>query len=94
MLASLCEMPRLRSLTIYIDDSNVRRKNESIVTMAYLAKKTSGQPNLRMTRDLRTVHGMDYVRQMRGLRVLKVLDHKTCDPVRDWSFTLDLQTYV
>lgn len=62
--------------------------------MAYLANKTSGKPSFRMNRDLRTVQGMDYVRQLRGLRVLKFLDNKTCDPVQDWSFVLDLETYV
>ena len=93
-LASLCEMPRLRSLTIYVNESYVGRKHEGIVQMAYLAKKTSGKQRFRLNRDLRTVQGMDHVRQLRGLRVLKFLDYKTCDTVRDWSFVLDLETYI
>ena len=93
-LASLCEMPRLRTLTIYIDESPVRRKYEGIAPMSYLATKTSGRPDFRMKRNLRTVQGIDYVRQIRGLQVLRVLDHRTCQPIRDWSFVLDLETYV
>lgn len=93
-LAHLCDMVRLRSLTMYIDESHVRRKQEGIVQMAYLARKTSGQPDFRMSRNLRTVQGIDYVRQLRGLRILRVLENKTCEPVRDWSFLLDLEMYV
>lgn len=92
-LAHLCDMARLRSLTMYIDESHVRRKQEGIVQMAYLAGKTSGQPDFRMSRNLRTLQGLDYVRQLRGLRVLRILENKTCKPVRDWSFLLDLETY-
>lgn len=93
-LAHLCDMVRLRSLTMYLDESHVRRKQEGIVQMAYLAGKTSGQPDFRMSRNLRTLQGIDYVRHLRGLRVLRVLENKTCEPVRDWSFLLDLETYV
>ncbi|SPO02684.1 uncharacterized protein DNG_05357 [Cephalotrichum gorgonifer] len=91
-LASLCEMARLRSLTIYVDEAHVRRKHEGINYMSYLSKRTSGQPDFRMARNLRTLQGIDYVRQTRGLRVLRVLGHKSCEPVRDWTFVLDLET--
>ena len=93
-LAHFCDMARLRSLTMYLDVSHVRRKQEGIIQMAYLAGNTSGQPDFRMSRNLRTLQGIDYVRQLRGLRVLRVLESKTCEPVRDWSFLLDLETYA
>lgn len=93
-LAHFCDMARLRSLTMYLDVSHVRRKQEGIIQMAYLAGKTSGQPDFRMSRNLRALQGIDYVRQLRGLRVLRVLESKTCEPVRDWSFLLDLETYA
>lgn len=94
VLAHLCDMARLSCLTMYTNKSHVRRKQEGIVQMAYLTRKTSGQPDFHMFRNLRTLQGLDYVRQLRGLRVLRIFHIKTCEPIRDWSFLLDLKTYV
>jgi hypothetical protein len=87
-------MVRLRSLTVYVDESSsgvVRRQHETIPHIAFLAKKTAGRPNHRLTRNLRGLQGLDYVRQLRGLRVLSFIDLTTMEVVRDWSFALDLQ---
>lgn len=93
-LATLCDMARLRSLKIYLDESStgaVRRQYEEVSHIAYLAKKTAGQPNYRLTRNLWCMQGLDYIRQLRGLRSIKFIDLMTMEPVRDWSFILSLE---
>jgi hypothetical protein len=91
------DMPRLRSLTLLIDETSVpyvRRAHESMGMMKNMWNWTAGQPNHRMTRSLRTVQGIDYIYQLRGLKTLKVYDlakGNERQPVRDWSFVLDLE---
>lgn len=87
-------MFRLRSLKVYLDESSlsaIRRPSESIQHIAYLAKKTDGQPSHRLKRNLHCLQGLDYVKQLRGLRVISFIDLMTMEPVRDWHFTMVLE---
>ncbi|KAI0477357.1 hypothetical protein GGR56DRAFT_404392 [Xylariaceae sp. FL0804] len=75
-------------------DDSVDENNDD----CYLAMKrrTAVQPNARDFRSLRTVHGLDYIAQLRGLKWCRfyTTDRGVANRtlVRDWSFSLDIQT--
>ena len=91
------DMPRLQHLTLHIEESSlpyIRRSHESIIKMRNSWVLTAGQPNHRMTRSLRTIQGIDYIYQLRGLKTLKVYDLAKGSgrhPVRDWTAVRDLE---
>ena len=103
-LTWLTELPRLKTLVIHINETGkqyVRRKVENPAIKKFMAAKTAGQPNTRMTRSLRCVQGLDHIYELRGLKFVKLYDfQKALDgggirvPVRDWSFREDVSNQV
>ncbi|KAF9875952.1 hypothetical protein CkaCkLH20_06398 [Colletotrichum karsti] len=95
----LCEMPRLKSLTVHINETGrevVRRKYEPARIKDYMAAQTAGQPNFRLTRSLRTLQGLDYIHQLRGMALIRFLDFEKHlklggrHHIRDWTFGQDV----
>ena len=73
----LAELLRLKTLTIHIDESSekvMRRPYEPRSLISCMKTLTQTQPNYRLFRALRNVHGMDYVYDLRGLRWVHVYD--------------------
>ncbi|EFQ35443.1 hypothetical protein CGRA01v4_13688 [Colletotrichum graminicola] len=96
----LCQMRRLKSLTIHIDESGSgyrRRKHEPAGHVDWMASMTAGQPNFRLTRSLRTLQGLDFIYQLRGMEFIQFYDYEMCringgrHPIRDWSFYMDIE---
>src|SRR5262245_9460538 len=88
-------MPRLRTATFFIDESSgsrARRGHESTNRLSYMCGVTAGKANFRNTRSMRTIQGMDFVYQLRGMRSVnwydfgRWLDGRRIEPIRDWSF--------
>lgn len=50
------------------DDYYARTKIRRLDTFGQMVKRTLCQPNFRKYRSLRTVHGMDYIYQLRGMK--------------------------
>ncbi|TEA13360.1 hypothetical protein C8034_v005015 [Colletotrichum sidae] len=97
----LCDMPRLKTLTIHINESGhqyMRRRHEPSNVRSYLASVTAGQPNFRLTRSLRTLQGLDYIYQLRGMDFVCFFDFEKHlrfggrHHIRDWSFVKDVET--
>ncbi|RYP72669.1 hypothetical protein DL769_004411 [Monosporascus sp. CRB-8-3] len=66
-------------------------------TFGKLMKRTDMQPNWRRNRSMRTVHGMDYLYQLRGMQWIRFKDVSAPEhrgDIRDWSFINDLNTAV
>ncbi|RYP43364.1 hypothetical protein DL768_009958 [Monosporascus sp. mg162] len=62
-----------------------------------LMKRTDLQPNWRRNRSMRTVHGMDYLYQLRGMKWIRFKDVSAPDHrgnIRDWSFINDMNAAV
>ncbi|KAL0934169.1 uncharacterized protein CTRU02_210968 [Colletotrichum truncatum] len=96
----LCEMPQLKSLTIHINETGagyIRRRHEPSQVIDYMASNTAGQPNFRLTRSLRTIQGLDYITQLRGMNFVRLFDFEMHlelggrHVIRDWTFTRDVQ---
>lgn len=96
----LCELPRLKSLTVHINESGsqyIRRKHEPMAIRNYMASKTAGQPNFRLMRQLRTLQGLDYIHQLRGMEIVRFYDFERHlqrggrHTIRDWSFGEDVE---
>ncbi|KAF4922943.1 hypothetical protein CGCVW01_v004964 [Colletotrichum viniferum] len=97
----LCDLPRLKSLTIHINETGsqyIRRKHEPSTVKDFMASKTAGQPNFRFARSLRTLQGLDYIHQLRGMQVIRFLDFEKHlklggrHDIRDWTFGRDVET--
>ncbi|KAF3801722.1 hypothetical protein GCG54_00014938 [Colletotrichum gloeosporioides] len=97
----LCELPRLKSLTVHINETGsqyIRRKHEPSTVKDFMASKTAGQPNFRFARSLRTLQGLDYIHQLRGMQVIRFLDFEKHlklggrHDIRDWTFGRDVET--
>ncbi|KAI0102270.1 hypothetical protein GGR51DRAFT_527678 [Nemania sp. FL0031] len=61
------------------------------------ARRTDLQPNFRKNRSMRTVQGMDFIYQLRGMRRVRFCDSNAEGPdteIRDWSFTRDINSMV
>ncbi|KAH6617077.1 hypothetical protein F5144DRAFT_551576 [Chaetomium tenue] len=97
----LVDMYRLKTLVIHLNETGkeyIRRGYEAPAIKRFLAAKTAGQPNQRMTRSLRCLQGLDYIYQLRGLEWIRFYDFakvlKTGRSVRktvqDWSFVEDV----
>ena len=78
----------------YVDFSN--RKIETLNPYQVTLKRTSAHPNFRGNRSMRTCHGMDYIYQLRGMRWIRFFEVSggTRQPIRDWSFTDDINSVV
>ncbi|RYP08780.1 hypothetical protein DL764_001691 [Monosporascus ibericus] len=66
-------------------------------TFGKLMKRTDMQPNWRRNRSMRTVQGMDYLYQLRGMRWIRFKDVSAPEyraNIRDWSFINDMNTAV
>ncbi|KAI0553897.1 hypothetical protein F4679DRAFT_598170 [Xylaria curta] len=60
-------------------------------------RRTDCQPNYRKTRSLRTVQGMDFIYQLRGMKWVRFYDANALNArrtVRDWSFSQDINNVV
>ncbi|KAI0441426.1 hypothetical protein F4803DRAFT_576466 [Xylaria telfairii] len=56
-------------------------------------RRTEFQPNYRKTRSMRTVQGMDFIYQLRGMRYVRFYDSnagRARQPIQDWSFLQDI----
>ncbi|OLN95996.1 hypothetical protein CCHL11_07101 [Colletotrichum chlorophyti] len=96
----LCEMPRLKSLVIHINETGskyMRRKYEPWDCKNYMSFITAGQPNFRFSRQLRTLQGLDFIHQLRGMELIQFYDFEVHlkygvrQPIRDWSFFMDIE---
>ncbi|KAK4133642.1 hypothetical protein BT67DRAFT_340540, partial [Trichocladium antarcticum] len=94
------EMCRLRTLVVHINETGekyIRRRYENPALIKYMAAKTAGQPNRRMSRSLRCVQGIDYIYNLRGLDFIRFYDfnqnlqehNSDRVPVQDWSYSED-----
>jgi len=97
----LQECRRLRTLVIHINEqgkAHIRRRYESQDVVNYMAGKTAGQPNYRLTRSMRTVQGIDHLYQLRGMTWVRFYDLEQAWTerddsrilVNDWSFDEDI----
>ncbi|KAI1504783.1 hypothetical protein F5X99DRAFT_432545 [Biscogniauxia marginata] len=60
-----------------------------------MVRRTDNQPNYRKYRSMRTVHGMDYLYQLRGLKWIRFYEaNSRRELIRDWSFIKDLSSVV
>ncbi|KAJ8130241.1 hypothetical protein O1611_g3387 [Lasiodiplodia mahajangana] len=60
-------------------------------------RRTTFQPNFRKNRSMRTVQGMDFIYQLRGMRRVRFCDVNADQPdteIRDWSFIRDINSVV
>lgn len=101
----LREALRLRTLVVFLQESSsevLRRPYEPDELKRDMKKNTSGQPNARMTRSMRSLFGLDYVLTLRGLSWCrwydsdKMLETKNREEskIRDASFALDVSNSV
>ncbi|KAB5566402.1 hypothetical protein GE09DRAFT_1218664 [Coniochaeta sp. 2T2.1] len=106
-LTLLLKLPRLRTLAIFLAESDPRyqrRKYESPEVKAKLVAATTDQPNFRQNRSLRTLQGADCLHLLRGLEWVKVYDLTLMvrdvnpipelRPIRDQSFLADITNSV
>ncbi|KDN65923.1 hypothetical protein CSUB01_02615 [Colletotrichum sublineola] len=96
----LCQMPRLKSLVIHVNESGmdgIRRGHEPAKYIDWMSSVTAGQPNFRQTRSLRTLQGLDFIYQLRGMELIQFYDYEMArkngrrHPIRDWSFYMDVE---
>ncbi|GKT44065.1 uncharacterized protein ColSpa_04246 [Colletotrichum spaethianum] len=96
----LCQMRRLKSLVVHVDESSRdynRRGHEPCSYIKHMASLTAGQPNFRLTRSLRTLQGLDFIHQLRGMEFIQFYDYEMArkdggrHPIRDWSFGMDVE---
>ncbi|KAJ4263821.1 hypothetical protein NW762_005854 [Fusarium torreyae] len=102
-LAYLPEACRLKSVSIHLPESAkqyMRRKHEPSQMVDFLVNKTSGHPNFRRFRSLRTLQGLDYLHCLRGIHEMTFWDYTKWReselkmPVRDWTFVRDINDVV
>ncbi|KZL87775.1 hypothetical protein CI238_06924 [Colletotrichum incanum] len=99
-ISSLCHMRRLKSLIVHIDESgkdHKRRNHEPSAYTKWMTSLTAGQPNFRLTRSLRTLQGLDFIHQLRGMELIQFYDYEMARkdggryPIRDWSFNMGIE---
>ncbi|KAI1338429.1 hypothetical protein F5Y15DRAFT_128864 [Xylariaceae sp. FL0016] len=124
-LTKLMDMPRLRTLVVHIEESNIRRMRRkyeiqdrehlgadfadetewgeerlhypTLGPMPLMCERTDLHPNYRRNRSMRTVHGMDYVYQLRGMdwvRFQELNSEEWRKSIRDHSFLEDVSRQV
>ncbi|KXH59728.1 hypothetical protein CSAL01_02434 [Colletotrichum salicis] len=96
----LCQLPRLRTLIIHVDESGPQytaRRHEPKAYVNWMASVTAGQPNFRAMRSLRTLQGLHFLHALRGMELIQFYDynisreHGGRHPIRDWSFFMDIE---
>lgn len=101
-LAWFAEAASIKTLCIHIRESHksvIRRRHEPREQKLYMAGKTSGQPNHRLTRSMRNTLGFDYIYQLRGMYWVHIydLDKEIAHPersvakIRNQSFVIDVE---
>ncbi|KAK2030431.1 hypothetical protein LX32DRAFT_586697, partial [Colletotrichum zoysiae] len=96
----LCQMRRLKTLVIHVNETGSdyqRRRHEPSANVEWMTSMTAGQPNFRLTRSLRTLQGLDFIHQLRGMELIQFYDFEMAlkngnrHPIRDWSFYMDIE---
>ncbi|KAK2058228.1 hypothetical protein LY76DRAFT_655453 [Colletotrichum caudatum] len=96
----LCQMRRLKTLIIHVNETGSdyqRRRHEPSAHVEWMTSMTAGQPNFRPTRSLRTLQGLDFIHQLRGMELIQFYDFEMAlkngnrHPIRDWSFYMDIE---
>ncbi|KAK2048103.1 hypothetical protein LZ31DRAFT_516598 [Colletotrichum somersetense] len=96
----LCQMRRLKTLVIHVNETGSdyqRRRHEPSAHIEWMTSITAGQPNFRLTRSLRTLQGLDFIHQLRGMELIQFYDFGMAlkdgkrHPIRDWSFYMDIE---
>ncbi|KAL2879160.1 hypothetical protein SGCOL_005583 [Colletotrichum sp. CLE4] len=96
----LCQLPRLRTLIVHVDESGPQytaRRHEPKAYVNWMASVTAGQPNFRAMRSLRTLQGLHFLHALRGMELIQFYDynifreHGVLHPIRDWSFFMDIE---
>lgn len=75
----------------FVDEA--KHPEERLDVFGLEVKRTDLQPNYRKNRSLRTVQGMDFVYQLRGMEWVRFYDVNAEDSranIRDWSFIQDI----
>lgn len=101
----LRECLRLRTLVIFVSEtakSSIRRPWEPQSHIQMMQRNTSGQPNARMTRSMRSLLGLDYILTLRGLKWIKFYDvdmlavgkGRSHSQIRDQSFVRDVSNSI
>lgn len=67
---------------------------ESMGIFGVEMRRTDSQPNYRKYRSMRTVQGMDFIYQLRGMKWVRFYDTNADRVIRDWSFTQDISNVV
>lgn len=103
-LTHLLEMSRLLTMVIFVNESQPghnRRNYEPPQVQKNLGLKTLGQPIERLSRNLRTVQGLDYIHALRGLGWIHFYDLWPAlkqgggrFPIHDASFAADVNSTV
>lgn len=57
-------------------------------------RRTDSQPNYRKYRSMRTVQGMDFIYELRGMKWVRFYNTDADCVIRDWSFTQDINNVV
>ncbi|KAI1638236.1 hypothetical protein F4809DRAFT_660039 [Biscogniauxia mediterranea] len=71
--------------------------DEELDIFQRMVRRTDFQPNYRKCRSMRTVHGMDYLYQLRGMKWARFYEYERGGPrklIRDWSFIKDLCSVI
>jgi hypothetical protein len=96
-LQHLFNLPRLISFTIHLDESRERRKYEGDVLKAKGIYATEQHDNMRRLRALRTLQGLDYILQLRGLKSIDAWDYSSKQerkPIVDQNFLNEIRKLV
>ncbi|KAI0593239.1 hypothetical protein F4775DRAFT_597425 [Biscogniauxia sp. FL1348] len=74
-----------------------RYNDEELDIFQRMLRRTDLQPNYRKNRNMRTVYGMDYIYQLRGMRWARFYEYERGSPrklIRDWSFIKDICSVI
>ncbi|CAJ2505097.1 Uu.00g124910.m01.CDS01 [Anthostomella pinea] len=84
----------------YVDEEEYpgdQLDQRALDTFGRMCRNTDIQPNYRKLRSMRTVHGLDYVNQLRGMKWLRYQNTHSDEhrqSIRDWSFLKDVNSVV
>ncbi|TGJ81514.1 hypothetical protein E0Z10_g7253 [Xylaria hypoxylon] len=76
---------------------STHKEEDKLDIFAMEVRRTDLQPNYRKCRSMRTVQGIDFIYQLRGLKWARFYDTnqpKTCVPIKDHSFLRDINSVV
>lgn len=75
-------------------DNDEEEDEENMNIFGLEVRRTDFQPNYRKYRSMRTVQGMDFIYELRGMRWVRFNDTKAGCVIRDWSFIQDINNVV